>query len=78
LAALNKVYRSSSPNPSDHDPLDVCLGACALLEEHYSEEDTEPSPEDALDYLLDAAIDCFGYSAHDVFGAVFHYSAMTQ
>jgi hypothetical protein len=72
LTALRKVYGSSSPNPSD--PLNAFSGARALLEEHYSEEDSvQPSPEDALDYLLDAAIDRFGYSARDVFGAVFDY-----
>ena len=76
LAALHEVYRSSSPNPSD--PLDVCLGARALLEEHYSEEDSvQPSPEDALDYLLDVAIERFGYSPRDVFGGVFCYPDMT-
>ena len=71
LAALYEVYGSSSPNPSDSDPLDVCLGVRALLEEHYNEEDSvQPSPEDAIDYLLDVAIDRSGYSARDVFGAV--------
>ena len=76
-ATLSKVYRSSSPNPSDL--LDFYPGARALLEEHYREEDSvQPSPEDALNYLLDAAIDRFGYSAGDVFGAVFSYTSMTQ
>jgi hypothetical protein len=77
LTALCKVYRSSSPNPSD--PLNAFSSARALLEEHYSEEDSvQPSPEDALDYLLDAAIDHFGYSARDMFGAVFNYPLMTR
>ena len=77
MEALHKVYRSSSPNLSD--PLAVYPGARVLLEERYSEEDTvQPSPEDALDYLLDAAIDCFGYSARDVFDAVFDYSAIIR
>jgi len=77
LAALNEVYRSSSPNPGD--PLDVCFGVRELLEKHYSEEDNvQPSPEDALDYLRNAAIDRFGYSARDVFGAVFDYSEVTR
>lgn len=31
------------------------------------------SPEDALDYILGAAIERFGYSAGDVFKAVFNY-----
>jgi len=77
LDALHKVYKSSSLNPSDL--LDVCPSAYALLEEYYSEEDSvQPSPEDALDYLLDTAINRFGYSARDVFGAVFNYMAMTR
>ena len=77
MDALHKVYGSSSPDLSD--PLADYPGARALLEEHYSEEDTvKPTPEEALDYLLDAAIDRFGYSARDVFGAVFDYSAMTR
>ena len=76
MDALYKVYRSSSPNLSD--PLDAYPGARALLEEHYGEEGTPPpSPEDALDCLLDAAIDRFGYSARDVFSAVFDYPEMT-
>ena len=76
LDALHKVYRSSSPNTSD--PLDVYPGARELFEERYSEEDTvQPSPKDALDYLLTAAIDCFGYSARDVFFGIFDYDNMT-
>lgn len=77
LDALHKVYGNSSSNSSD--PLKFYQGARELLEERYSEEGTmPPSPEDALDYLLEAAIDRFGYSARDVFCAVFDYSAMTQ
>ena len=77
LDALHKVFSSSGslvfgekfPFPD----------ARMLLEERLSEEDTVPlSPKDALDYLLDAAIDRFGYAARDVFGAVFNYSVMTQ
>ena len=52
--------------------------ALMLLEERHSEEDTALlSPGDALEYLLDAAIDRFGYSSRDVFHAVFKYSQMT-
>ena len=76
LDALHKVYGSSPPNRSD--PLDAYPGARELLEERYSEEDTmRPSPEDALDYILTAAIDRFGYSARDVFSGVFNYDEMT-
>ena len=76
LAALGDYI---SPSPIPGDTLDIFPGARELLEEHYSEEDSvQPSPEDALDCLLDAAIDRFGYSARDVFGAVFNYSSMTK
>ena len=78
LDALRKVYGSpSSPNLSD--PLSLYPGARSLLEERYSEEGiAAPSPEDALDYLLDAAIDRFGYSARDVFSGVFNYLDTTK
>ena len=72
---LHKVYSSSNSS----DLIDPYPGVRVLLEERYSEEGTvPPSPEDALEYLLDAAIDRFGYSARDVFGAVFNYSGMTR
>ena len=38
---------------------------------------TSFSSEDALDYILGAAIDRFGYSARDVFAAVFNYERTT-
>lgn len=70
LDVLCKVY--SSPNLSDL--LDAYPGVRVFLEERYSEEDAVPlSAEDALDYLVDAAIDRFGYPARDVFGAIFKY-----
>ena len=79
LGALQEVFDRPSLNLSNSDPLDVCLGVRELLEEHYDEDDSvQPSPEDAIDYLLDVAIDRFGYSARDVFGAVFDYPEMTQ
>jgi len=76
LGALYEVYGSSSPSPND--PLSAYPGARKRLEEHYSEEDTvQPSPEDALQYLLDTAIERFGRSARDVFGAVFDFPGLT-
>ena len=76
LGALHEVYGCSSPDSSK--ALDAYSGARELLQEHYSEEDSlQPSPEDALDYLLGAAIDRFGYSARDVFSAVFDYDDIT-
>ena len=49
--------------------------AINFLKERRIEEglDIVSSPNDALDYLLDAVIDRFGYSARDVSGAVFNY-----
>lgn len=77
LDALREAYTSSSPNLSD--PLNAYPGARALLDEYYSEEDAmQPSPEDALEYLLDVAIDRFGCSARDVYGAVFQYPDMIR
>ena len=77
MDALDKVYTSNGPLGFGEEYL--YSGVRALLEERYSEEDTvPPSPEDAIDYLLDAAIDRFGYSARDVFYGVFDYSGMTR
>ena len=36
-----------------------------------------PSPEDALSYLLEVAVDRFGHSARDVFSGVFDFDAAT-
>ncbi|KAF8525778.1 hypothetical protein BU17DRAFT_62351 [Hysterangium stoloniferum] len=60
--------------------LDGFPGAGAILQERYpmTVEDTiSPSAEDALDTLLDAAIERFGYAARDVFHAIFNFSAIT-
>ncbi|KIM41036.1 hypothetical protein M413DRAFT_158284 [Hebeloma cylindrosporum] len=46
--------------------------ALELLEERYGADEV-PSADDALDYLLDVAIERFGYSARDVFGGVFNF-----
>ncbi|KAF8968253.1 hypothetical protein BDZ97DRAFT_1799501 [Flammula alnicola] len=63
--ALCKVYSDSSANQSY--PLCLFPDVHALLKER-EEEGRLPSAKDALDYLLEAAIDRFGYSARDVFG----------
>ena len=81
LDALRKAYslvEAPLQNSNMSDPLGDYTGARALLDKHYGCGDTEPSPEDALDYLLDAAIDRFGYSARDVFGGVFQYLEMSK
>lgn len=76
--ALCKVYSSPNSISNSSDLLDPYPGARVLLEQQYSEEDSVPLlPEDALDYLLDAAIDRFGYSARDMFCAIFDYKEMT-
>ncbi|KDR75596.1 hypothetical protein GALMADRAFT_140226 [Galerina marginata CBS 339.88] len=69
-ALHNLVYGRSSLNL--RDPLKPYYGARAILEERYGGKDiAPPSLEDAVDCLLDAVIDRFGYSARGVFGAVF-------
>ena len=78
LVALRKVYGQGSASNSI-SLLDAYGGASDLLREHYGEEGTaSPSPEDALNYLLDASIERFGYSARDVFHGVFGYLQMTR
>ena len=77
MEALRKVFL----NPNVLERFYDAWRPIAFLEECRNEfgSDIVPSsPNDALDYLLDAAIDRFGYSARDVFGAVFDYQAMTQ
>ena len=77
LVALRKFYGQGSASNSI-SLLDAYGGALDLLKERYGEEGTaSPSPEDALNYLLDASIERFGYSARDVFGGVFGYLWMT-
>jgi len=48
----------------------------ALLNE--VQMDVTLSPGEALDHLLDAAVDRFGYSGRDVFRAVFNYPSTTD
>ena len=74
LNALREGY--ASPARNEKDPLDKFPGARAVLQER-EEDGVLPSPEDALGYLLEAAIDRFGYSARDVFSAVFNYNSST-
>ncbi|CAA7259059.1 unnamed protein product [Cyclocybe aegerita] len=75
LVALQKVY--GGPSQYQRDPLRPFPGIRTLLEE-FKEEGVSSSPEDALDYILEAAIDRFGYSARDVFRAVFDYDGTTE
>ena len=71
LNALRQVY-GQDPASNSYSPLEAYVGVPDLLKEHYGEEGTaSPSPEDALNYLLDASIERFGYSARDVFGGIF-------
>jgi len=69
LEALRRVY---PPSQDQTDTLDdgEFPGILALLKG--SAVCDVSSPEDILDYLLQAAIDRFGYSARDVFRAVFN------
>jgi len=57
---------------SKTDPLDKFPGACDLPEERTR------CAIDTLDYLLEAAIEHFGYSARDVFDAVFNFKTITR
>jgi len=75
LDALREGY--ASPAQNERDPLDVFPGARAVLRER-EEDGVLSSPEDALGYLLEAAIDRFGYSARDVFSAIFDYNSSTR
>ena len=78
IDALHKVYGPSPANPSDAlNHLIAYPGLHALLAERYCKDDESPSPKDVLDYILDTVINHFGYSARDVFNAVFNFSAMT-
>jgi len=67
LDALRK-----DPSQYERDPLQSFPGVRELL--HEFQQDANPVPEAALDYLLGIAIDHFGHSARDVFDAVFDYS----
>lgn len=75
LDALRKCY--ASPAQNGREPLDLFPGARTVLKER-EEGGVLSSPEDALGYLLEAAVDRFGYSARDVFSAIFDYDSSTQ
>ncbi|KAF8803006.1 hypothetical protein BYT27DRAFT_7196153 [Phlegmacium glaucopus] len=88
IGLLQNLYPSSSADQDD-EQLDKFPGARALLreyekeceeacEEEEEEEGGLPSAEGALDYILKAAIDRFGFSARDVFSAVFNYETTTR
>ncbi|KAF8802999.1 hypothetical protein BYT27DRAFT_7196147 [Phlegmacium glaucopus] len=88
MSVLQNLYPSSSADQDD-EQLDEFPGARALLreyekeceeacEEEEEEEGGLPSAEGALDYILKAAIDRFGFSARDVFSAVFNYETTTR
>jgi len=70
LKALGKV-------PGLFDPLDDLPGARELLKER-CEPGMSFTPENAIICLLDAGIGHFGYSARDVYGAVFNYKSIIE
>jgi len=76
LDALRKTYPQDETNPLETDPLEPFPGVRAFLND--LQEDIAPSAEEALDYLLEAAIDRFGYSPRDVFTAVFDFPSTTH
>ena len=65
---MNALHEVSSKT----DPLNKFPGDCELLEERTR------CAIDALDCLLEAAIDHSGYSARDVFDAAFNFKAITR
>ncbi|KAJ3495200.1 hypothetical protein NLJ89_g10666 [Agrocybe chaxingu] len=65
------------PPQSEQDPLDVFPGFRTLLEE-WKEDGVSSSPEEALNYVLEAVIDRFRYSTRDVFSAVFDYDVTAK
>ena len=73
MDALRKAY-----SQDETDPLEPFPGVRTFLND--LQEDSAPSlsAEEALDYLLEAAIDRFGYSARDVFTAVFDLLSTTD
>ncbi|KAF8522168.1 hypothetical protein BU17DRAFT_45229 [Hysterangium stoloniferum] len=83
LDKLRQVYPdkgSSQPRMDLIIALRGFPGAGAILQERYPmtvEDPISPSSEDALDTLLDAAIERFGYAARDVFHAMFDFRAIT-
>jgi hypothetical protein len=71
LDALRKTY------PQDEtDPLEPFPAVHTFLND--LQEDSAPSAEEALDYLLEAAIDHFGHSTRDMFTAVFNFLSTTD
>ncbi|KAF8894344.1 hypothetical protein CPB84DRAFT_1293837 [Gymnopilus junonius] len=79
LDALHEPYAGLSQDVEHL--LDQFPGARALLKEckeKIKRAASPSSPEDALQYLLEAAIDRFGYSASDVYRTVFDYDGTTQ
>ncbi len=65
------------PSQCDIDPLTPFPGSRVLLDE-FQQDGISLSPEEALDYLLGAAINRFGYSARGVFRGVFRYHSSTK
>jgi len=72
LSALQK-----DPAQCDIDPLMPFPGLRALLNE-FQQDGISISPDKALDYLLGTAISRVGYSARDVFQAVFRYQSSAR
>jgi hypothetical protein len=72
--ALTEAHEDSSQYETD--PLDAFSDARALLDE--LKKGTPSSPQVALDYIPDAAIDRFGLSAHDMFSAVFNFASVMK
>ncbi|KAF8905188.1 hypothetical protein CPB84DRAFT_1844998 [Gymnopilus junonius] len=74
VEALCKVYPSTSEYRIH--PLVRYLGARELLKD-LKKKKVAPSAKEAIDYLLEEAINHVGFAAHDVFSAVFNFQTTT-
>ncbi|KAF8513262.1 hypothetical protein BU17DRAFT_68876 [Hysterangium stoloniferum] len=84
LDLLRQIYPDKDSSQPRMDPIIALAGfpgAGRILQERYPmtiEGPMSPSPEDALNALLDAAIEHFGYAARDVFHGIYHFDTMTE
>ena len=53
-------------------------GTSELLEEQFQDKLPHSSPQDAVEYLLDAAIEHFGYAPGDVYEGIFQFQQHTS
>ncbi|KAF8510663.1 hypothetical protein BU17DRAFT_97876 [Hysterangium stoloniferum] len=78
------IYRDKDSSQYRMEPI-IALngfpGTGRIVQEGYAmtiEDPISPCPEDALNALLDAAIEHFGYAARDVFHAIYFFDSMSE